>query len=119
MSSYFKDVFLTKTRDEWFSFLSQKKDICIAPVYNFDEVFHDAQVLHREMVVEVNHPAWGQVKQPGLSIKLSDTPGRIGKLAPLPGEHTVEILLSLGYTRQQVEELNNEGAILGSKESQQ
>ncbi len=110
ISSFLKQLFLTKTRDEWFELLSQK-DIPISKVYSLDEVFSDPQVLHRNMVVELEHPTEGKVKQVGIAIKLSDTPGKVRSLPPLLGEHTEEILTGLGYNKQRINELRQEGII--------
>jgi len=108
--AYFRETFLTKTRDEWFELLKQT-DICVGPVYTIDEVFNDPQVLHRKMVVEVDHPSLGKVKQVGISVKLSETPGEIRSTAPLLGQHTEEVLQDLGYTKERIEELRAEGGI--------
>lgn len=110
ISSFLKQVFRTKTRDEWFDFLSQN-DVPVGKVYSLDEVFSDPQVLHREMVLEIEHPTVGKVKQPGIAIKLSETPGKVRRLAPLFGEHTEEILQELGYTKLQIGELRQTNVI--------
>jgi len=110
MFATFGEIFRNKTRDEWFEELS-KTDIAVAKVNHLDEAFSNPQMLHRNMVVEVEHPKFGKVKQVGIAIKLSDTPGAISKLAPLPGEHTGEILNDLGYTENEVKELRQAGAI--------
>ena len=104
ISSYLKQVFLTKTRDEWFEFLT-KADVPVGKVYTLDEVFRDPQVLHRQMVVEIDHPTLGKVKQAGIAIKLSETPGKVRNVSPLFGEHTEKILLELGYKQTQISEL--------------
>jgi crotonobetainyl-CoA:carnitine CoA-transferase CaiB-like acyl-CoA transferase len=44
------------------------------------------------MVVEMEHPVEGTVRALGIPVKLSDTPGRIRRPAPLLGEHTAEVL---------------------------
>lgn len=103
-------IFLTKTRDEWFQLLAPK-DISIAPVLNFDEVFSDPHVLHRRMVLEVDHPKLGKVKQVGIGVKFSETPGEIRNTAPLPGQHTEEILKELGYSQDDIYGLSDIGAI--------
>jgi len=110
VSSSLKQLFLTKTRDEWFELLSQK-DIPVGKVYSLDEVFSDPQVLHREMVQEVDHPSEGKVKQVGIAIKLSDTPGKIRSLSPILGEHTKEVLMNLGYSKQKIDELYRDGVV--------
>jgi crotonobetainyl-CoA:carnitine CoA-transferase CaiB-like acyl-CoA transferase len=109
--SYFRDVFRTKTRDEWFDLLKEK-NIPIGKVYSIDEVFTDPQILHRHMVEEIEHPTLGKVKQVGVAMKFSDTPGGIRSLSPLLGEHTEEILQDLGYTKEQIEQLRKAGAII-------
>ncbi|MDY7019168.1 MAG: CaiB/BaiF CoA-transferase family protein [Chloroflexota bacterium] len=108
--SYFREVFLTKTKDEWFNLLRQK-EICIAPVYELNEVFSDPQVLHRQMVVEVDDPAVGKIKQVGIALKFSETPGEIRSTAPILGEHTQEILQNLGYSEQVIDGLYKSGVV--------
>lgn len=110
MAAAFRKIFLTKTRDEWVKLLRQT-DTCVAPVYSVDEVFSDPQVLHRKMVVEVDHPTLGKVKQVGISIKLSETPGAVRSVAPQPGQHTDDILRSVGYTKKSIEKMRKSGAV--------
>ncbi|MFC2067003.1 FKBP-type peptidyl-prolyl cis-trans isomerase [Chloroflexota bacterium] len=52
-----------------------------------------------------------QVKQVGIAIKLSETPGKVRSLPTILGEHTEEVLISLGYTKQRIGELRREGII--------
>jgi crotonobetainyl-CoA:carnitine CoA-transferase CaiB-like acyl-CoA transferase len=104
ISSYLQEVFLTRTRDEWFDFLSSN-NIPVGKVYSLDEVAGDSQIVHRQMIVEIDQPFLGRIRQPGIAIKLSETPGKIRRLAPRPGEHTDEILMSLGYDAEQIEQL--------------
>ena len=63
------------------------------------------------MVVEVEHPELGKVCQVGVGIKLPETPGSIRRTAPLRGEHTDEVLQSLGYDQGAVAELHQQGAV--------
>ena len=110
MSQIFAEAFLTKTRDEWFELLS-KTDTCATPVYTVGEAMNDRHVLERKMVTEVDHPKFGKVKQVGISIKMSETPGAIRCFAPAPGEHAEEILTELGFSKEQVEQFNQAGAL--------
>lgn len=107
--SQLTEVFLTRTKEEWFRLLGPR-EIPITPVLELDEVFSDPHVLHREMVVEVDHPGLGKVKHPGIGIKFSETPGEIRGVAPLPGQHTGDILADLGYTRDDITRLREAGA---------
>jgi crotonobetainyl-CoA:carnitine CoA-transferase CaiB-like acyl-CoA transferase len=106
----FRDTFKTKTRDEWFDLLTQH-DICVGKVYDLDETATDPHLQARDMIVEVEHPEVGPVKQVGISVKLSDTPGQIRFLAAPLGTHTAEILTDLGYAPQKIAQLRAEGAI--------
>lgn len=63
---------------------------------NHVEVYNDPQTLAREMVVEVEHSKLGQMKTIGIPVKLSDTPGKITRSAPLLGEHNKEVLKDWG-----------------------
>ncbi len=110
IASYLRQVSLTKTRDEWFEVLG-KKDIPVGKVYTLDEVFSDRQIVHRGMVAEIDHTTLGKVKQVGIAIKLSDTPGTIRSLSPLAGEQTEEVLAELGYAREDIDTLRLEGVL--------
>ena len=95
MAEAFTAAFKTKTRDEWFRLLFDE-DICVAPVYTLAEAFGDPHNLHRRMVVELEAPGVGPVKQVGVGPKLSATPGAIRHTAPYPGQDTDAILASIG-----------------------
>lgn len=107
---HFVKVFKTKPRDEWVEILRQT-DTCVAPVYLLDELERDPHLIHRKMIVEMDHPEAGKVKQAGILVKLSDTPGQIRRLAPGIFEHTDEVLSDLGYRTEEIERLKKEGAI--------
>jgi crotonobetainyl-CoA:carnitine CoA-transferase CaiB-like acyl-CoA transferase len=66
-----------------------------APVNNVAEMVADPQVQAREMFVELQHATYGPVKITGTPLKLSETPGRVERLAPLPGEHNEAIFVGL------------------------
>jgi len=99
-------IFHTKNQNEWIQLLINA-DVPCAPVYDLDEVFQDPQVLHREMVCEVEHPTQGRIKQLGIPIKFSETPGRLRIPPPQLGEHTSGLLQGLGYSDKQIQELQN------------
>jgi len=105
----FRKTFLTKTRDEWFDYLG--KEVCVSKVNDLSDLTADPQVRHRDMIMEVEHPRFGTVKQPGIPVKLSDTPGRIRFTAPLAGAHTEEILAGIGYSTGEIDRLHKSGAL--------
>ena len=106
----FREAFRTKTRDEWVSLLMMG-DTCTAPVYSISEVVSDPNLLHRNMIVEVEHPEHGTVRQAGIMVKLSDTPGVIRHVDPKPGQFTEEILTAAGYTAAQIQKLCSAGVL--------
>ncbi|MDD5083191.1 MAG: CaiB/BaiF CoA-transferase family protein, partial [Dehalococcoidales bacterium] len=108
--SYFRDTFLTRTRDEWFDLLS-RQEISVSKVNTLDEVITDPQMLHRGMVVAVEHPEIGTVKQIGIPIKLSATPGGVNTLGIVPGQSTDEILATLGYSTEAIATLRRTGVV--------
>ena len=101
-------VFRTRTQREWLDLLMQE-DTCVTAVQSLAEVFADPHVLSRRMLVETTHPKAGRVRQIGVPIKFSETPGEIRKPAPEIGEHTEEILGELGYTPEEIDRLRKTG----------
>jgi crotonobetainyl-CoA:carnitine CoA-transferase CaiB-like acyl-CoA transferase len=90
-----ESIMRTRDRDEWYDLLVAA-DVCVGKVYDVDEVVDDPQVVHRRMVVEVEHPTQGTIKQFGVALKMSDTPGAVLRAAPRRGEHTDQVLAELG-----------------------
>ena len=103
-------MFATRTRDEWYDHLS-KTDICVGKMLTLDELEHDPQIKARNMIVEVETPTGEKVKQVGISIKFSETPGSIRSVAPSLGQHTDAVLADLGYSPEQIERWRGDGAI--------
>ncbi|MFA4835630.1 MAG: CaiB/BaiF CoA-transferase family protein [Dehalococcoidia bacterium] len=110
--SVFREIFLGKTRDEWVEMMTGQ-DVCLTKVNEVEEISSDPQLRHRNMIVELDHPTQGKVKQVGIPIKLSDTPGEIKTFAPSRGQHITEILQELGYDQMQIEKLRRSEAIGG------
>lgn len=106
----FREVFKTRSRDAWVSLLMEA-DTCTAPVYAISELVSDPNLLHRRMIVEVDHPKQGRMKQAGIMVKLSDTPGRIAHVDPQPGEFSEAILGEAGYAPAEIAELRNTGIV--------
>ena len=105
-----QEVLRHRTRDDWFEFFKEK-NVCVGPVYTVDETFEDPQVKARNMVVNIEDPRHGQIRQAGVAIKLSETPGSIRRVGPTIGEHTDEVLESLGYDEKARQHLRQAGTV--------
>jgi alpha-methylacyl-CoA racemase len=105
-------VFLERTREEWSEFASQH-DCCLEPLLDLDEALDSELVRAREMVVELEQPGAGSVRQLGPPVKLSRTPAAPQGPGPALGEHTDEVLASLGYSEDEISALKESGAAAG------
>ncbi len=103
-------IIRTRTRDEWYELLV-KHDVCVGKVYDVEEMVEDAHVQHRRMVVEIEHPEVGKVKEFGIAIKLSETPGSVRRAGPYRGEHTDEVLRELGMKPEEISRLRDKKVV--------
>ena len=105
-----KDIFATRTRDEWLELL-REGDVPCAPVQTIEEFLHDPQVLANDMVATVEDPSLGKVREMGVPVKLAMTPGQVKGPSPLLGQHTEEVLADLGYSAREIAGFKDEGVI--------
>ena len=110
MVSMLQEIFLTRPVAEWVEDL-QAANVPCGPINDLADVFADPQVLARNMYLEMAHPTLGSIKQTGLPIKFSLTPGGLDRHPPLLGEHNQEILSSLGYSEAAVQSLKDQSVI--------
>jgi len=80
----------TRTTDDIVAALL-KEGVPVAPVKTIPQVVKDPHMWAREMMVKLDDPVAGEIHAPGVTIKMSATPGRVGPV-PTPGQHTDEIL---------------------------
>ena len=86
-------------------------DLPPGPVHNLQEVFEDPQVIHNEMIVDMEHSIYGPIKLTGFPVKLSDTPATLRLPPPTVGEHNEEVLRELNYTDDEIRALQREGVV--------
>ena len=106
------EVFLSRTREEWLAF-NDEHDCCIEPVLDVGEALDSELVRARGMVTEIEQPGLGMVRQLGLPVKMSRTPGDPTRPAPAFGEHTDEALREAGYSEEQIAAMLDSGAAAG------
>jgi crotonobetainyl-CoA:carnitine CoA-transferase CaiB-like acyl-CoA transferase len=106
-------IFLERSRDDWTAFAAEH-DCCLEPVLDLDEALDSELVRSREMVVELDQPGVAEpVRQLGVPVKLSRTPGGVHAPAPALGENTREVLEALGYSTDEAAALQEDGAVAG------
>ncbi len=98
-------LFRTRTRDEWVSLLGGE-DTCVAPVLTWAEAREDPHMVARGSFVEADG-----VVQPAPAPRLAGTPGSIRRPPPAAGEHTDEILATLGRDAAAIAALRESGAV--------
>jgi alpha-methylacyl-CoA racemase len=103
-------VFRERTRDEWAQFASEH-DCCLEPILDLDEALESDLVRARGMVVELDQPGIGPVKQVGSPLKLSRTPPDTTGAAPALGRDTDEVLAAAGYDAETIASLREAGVL--------
>lgn len=103
-------TFATKPRAEWLKLLKAQTVICGA-VQSYDDIPKDPQVIANEYLTTVTHPVHGELREVGVPVKLSETPGYARTAAPEFGEHTETILQEFGFGWEQIAKLREQGAI--------
>ena len=103
-------TFLGERSSLWLEAL-EEAGVPAGPIYDMAQVYDDPQVQARQMIVEMEHPVAGRVKNIGIPVKLSGTPGGVRRPAPTLGQHTDEVLAGLGYSEAEVARLRNGGVV--------
>jgi crotonobetainyl-CoA:carnitine CoA-transferase CaiB-like acyl-CoA transferase len=101
-----------RTRDTafWVAALNEAGVPC-GPVYRMDEVFADPQVRHLAMTQAVEHPVRGPLDLVRNPVRMTGAAGTVRTPSPDPGDHTDEVLASLGYCAAEIEKLRA-GAVI-------
>ena len=100
----------TRPAAEWLERLRAAGIPC-GGVRDLAQVFADPQIIERAMVVALDHPVAGAIRQLGVPIKMSGTPGAVRTPPPALGQHTEAILTELGMGGPEIARLRAAGAI--------
>ena len=105
-----KEIFLQKNSEEWLKIL-KTHDVPAGPVNTIEEVFKEPQLSAREMLIDVEHPVFGTLKELASPIKIKGVTQR-KEPAPGLGENTDDILRTfLKYDDRKIEALKEKGAV--------
>ncbi len=105
-----EEVFAAKPRDEWLDLLGDI-DACVAPVLDVGEAFADPSARARDMVVDMTLPDGSTIPMPGVTPRLSATPGHAGGPPSLLGADTDDVLTDLGRSAEDIAALRAAGAV--------
>jgi alpha-methylacyl-CoA racemase len=103
-----REIILKKTRDEWAE-IFEGTDACVEPVLTLSEALDDEQVRARSLVVELDLPTGGRVRQIAHPIRFSETSQECRTVGVLAGTNTREVMRELGYTDDTIEKFEDEG----------
>ena len=84
-----QEVFITNTTQHWLKTLQEHRVPC-GPINTLSETFQDADLLKRNMIVEVLQDSGASVKMPGNPVKISNHDEEFRR-SPKLGEHTSKI----------------------------
>ena len=106
----FRNVFGTRTRDEWVALLAPA-DTCVAPVYTVPELVEDEHLAARGTIVEAKHPSAGAFRQLGPLLAGTDATRTTYELREATETDTDDLLLAAGLTAGELAALHDAGAI--------
>jgi formyl-CoA transferase len=104
------EITLTKPSNHWIE-LFETNGIPCGPIYSIDQVFADPQVKHLGMATAMNSPYVGETQVVASAINISGYSKAIRNYTPDAGEHTDEILKSVGYTDGELDDMRSKGVI--------
>jgi len=110
LAQILETIFLRDSSQHWLNLL-EKAGIPCAPVNYSRVLFNHPHVLENDLVAEHESGDLGPVKQMGMVVKLSETPGKLWRAAPGLGQHTDEVLSELGYSKKDIQQLREKRVI--------
>ena len=91
--------------------LFEANGIPCGPINSYADVMADPHIASRDMVLETDHPTLGRIRTLGTPLKLSQTPLRPGRAAPLLGQHTDAVLAEAGFEPASIARLRDTGTV--------
>jgi len=103
-------VIAQRPAHEWLELL-RLADVPVGKINTVSEALADPHLLERNFIVELEHPSLGPFRSLATPIHMSMTPLRYEQHPPMLGEHTHQVLESLGYTATHIQQLQAAGVI--------
>lgn len=109
---YLSEVLARRPTSEWLTLL-EAADVPAAPMYSLEDVMSDEHLGAIGYLTEVDHPTEGRLRQISIPTEWSDSQPTITRHAPTLGEHTFEVLTEVGYSREELGRLMQQGVVIG------
>lgn len=107
----FDAAFASRPRQEWLKLFGER-GLISCQVNRPLELADDPQVIQNGYLVDFDHPDLGRIKVPGYPVHFSQGPAGTRSFAPGLGQHTDEVLQSLGgYSTEEIARLRQEGVV--------
>lgn len=103
-------IFRSRSTEDWVERM-EAASVAAGPVYEFAQVFEDDQVKHLGMIVEVDQPGIGPMRELGFPARASGLQATVRRPAPQLGQHTVEVLREAGVAEERIEQAIKSGVI--------
>jgi crotonobetainyl-CoA:carnitine CoA-transferase CaiB-like acyl-CoA transferase len=98
-----QEKLLEKSAEEWLVILEQAGVPC-APVLTRSQMINHPQLKANKLLIETEHPIAGKIRQARAAARFSHSQTEETRGAPLHGEHTVEILSEIGYSKEEIQQ---------------
>lgn len=84
-------------------------DVPCTPVNRLEDLLDDPHLSAIDFITEEDHPTEGKIRNTGIPIRFSKSPGALRRHAPTLGEHSLELLSEIGYSDADIETLLTNG----------
>ena len=106
-----QNIMRTRTTAAWLSHFDTH-DVAAGPVRFVEELWEDPQVLANRYIAEYDHTLLGPMRGAAPAVSMSATPTRVQRASPALGEHTDEVLQSVGFSAEEIAGLRRSHVIL-------
>ena len=111
LSELFDGLLAHRSAADWVATLAPHGIPCQVVAEGPRTIIDHPQLAANEMLVEVEHPTKGRMRQPNYPVRLSETPAAVDGPAPLLGQHTDEVLAEVGYSPDEIARLRSDRVV--------
>ena len=110
LRSLLDQAFIKNSRSYWTQKM-QDAEVPCGPINSIAEALNDPQIVHRQMVRELDHPISGKVPQVMTPFHFTNSSIKVDQAPPLLGQHTLSILSDLGLSDDEIQKLKDDCVI--------